>query len=260
MSLPTRPFEARIAKAGDRFADELHLKLSDSSEHWLTFAAAAQANGSPGAGRYIGLSFDVETERRLNEDRNWLFTREVRHRAKNLLAVVLAIARQTAGKKDPAIFADEFTNPIAALNSTLDLLGKSDWRGVDIHDLFETHFEPFAEARDRVTFAGPSVMVNPEALQMLGMPLRELATNSLKYGALSTLEGRIFIEWGAASDLQDQEFHLTWLEAGGPEVKPPTHKGFGYSVLMQQAAWELSGKVEAQYPRSGLVWKLWAPL
>jgi hypothetical protein len=47
---------------------------------------------------------------------------------------------------------------------------------------------------------------------------------------------------------------------GGPEVKPPRHKGFGYSVLMVQAAWALSGKVEAQYPRAGLIWKLWAPL
>lgn len=259
MDPETMPFEARIAKAGDRFADELHLKLPDSSEHWLTFAATAQTNVRPGARRYIGLSFDV-TERRLNEDRNRLFTREVRHRAKNLLAVVLAIARQTAGKKDPFRFADEFTNRITALSSTLDLLWKSDWRGVDIHDLFKTHFEPFAEARDRVTLAGPSVTVRPEAVQMLGVALHELATNSLKYGALSTLEGRISIEWRTAADLPDREFHLTWLEMDGPEVKPPMHKGFGYSVLMEQAAWALSGKVEVQYPRSGLIWKLWAPL
>jgi two-component sensor histidine kinase/PAS domain-containing protein len=259
MDPETMPLEARIAKAGDRFADELHLKLPDSSEHWLTFAAAAQTNIRPGARRYIGLSFDV-TERRLNEDRNRLFTREVRHRAKNLLAVVLAIARQTAGKKDPFRFADEFTNRITALSSTLDLLWKNDWRGVDIHDLFKTHFEPFAEARDRVTFAGPSVTVRPEAVQMLGVALHELATNSLKYGALSTLEGRISIEWRTAADLPDKEFHLTWLETDGPEVKPPMHKGFGYSVLMEQAAWALSGKVEVQYPRSGLIWKLWAPL
>jgi two-component sensor histidine kinase/PAS domain-containing protein len=259
MDPETMPFEARIAKAGDRFADELHLKLPDSSEHWLTFAAAAQTNVRPGARRYTGLSFDV-TERRLNEDRNRLFTREVRHRAKNLLAVVLAIARQTAGKKDPFRFADEFTNRITALSSTLDLLWKSDWRGVDIHDLFKTHFDPFAEARDRVTFAGPSVTVRPEAVQMLGVALHELATNSLKYGALSTLEGRISIEWRTAPDLPDKEFHLTWLETDGPEVKPPMHKGFGYSVLMEQAAWALSGKVEVQYPRSGLIWKLWAPL
>src|SRR5208337_2212424 len=156
------PFEARIAMAGNRFTDELHLKLSDSSEHWLTFAAAARTNGAQGSNRYIGLSFDV-TGRKINDDRNRLFTREVRHRAKNLLAVVLAIARQTAGKKDPAMFAEEFSSRVAALSSTLDLLGRSDWQGVDIHELFETHFEPFAEARDQVNFAGPSVMVRPEA-------------------------------------------------------------------------------------------------
>ena len=200
------------------------------------------------------------TERKTNDDRNRLFTREVRHRAKNLLAVVLAIARQTAGKKDPAMFAEEFSNRITALSSTLDLLGRSDWHGVDLHDLFETHFEPFAEARDQVIFAGPSVMVRPEAAQMLGMALHELATNSLKYGALSSVNGRISIEWRTAFDRPDHEFNLTWSELGGPEVKPFTHKGFGYSVLMEQAAWALSGQVEAQYLSSGLIWKLWAPL
>ena len=255
----TTPFEARIAKAGDRFADELHLKLADSSEHWFTFAAAPQTRTSPCSSQYIGLSFDV-TERKTNDDRNRLFTREVRHRAKNLLAVVLAIARQTAGKKDPAMFAEEFSNRITALSSTLDLLGRSDWHGVDLHDLFETHFEPFAEARDQVIFAGPSVMVRPEAAQMLGMALHELATNSLKYGALSSVNGRISIEWRTAFDRPDHEFNLTWSELGGPEVKPFTHKGFGYSVLMEQAAWALSGQVEAQYLSSGLIWKLWAPL
>ena len=253
------PIEARIAKAGPRFSDELHLKLPDASEHWLTFAAAAHTNGPLSPGRYIGLSFDV-TERKNNDDRNRLFTREIRHRAKNLLAVVLAIARQTAGKKDPAIFAEEFSSRIAALSSTLDLLGRGDWRGVDLHELFETHIEPFAEARDQVTFAGPSVKVRPETAQMLGMALHELATNSLKYGALSISKGRVSIEWRTASELPDQEFILMWSEAGGPEVKPITHRGFGYSVLMEQAAWALSGKVEAEYPSSGLIWKLWAPL
>ena len=255
----TTPFETRIAKAGPRFSDELHLKLHDASEHWISFAAAAHTNGTQDSGRYIGLSFDV-TERKLNEDRNRVFTREVRHRAKNLLAVVLAIARQTAGQKDPALFAEEFSNRIAALSATLDLLGRGNWQGVDIHELFETHFEPFAEARDQVTFAGPLVKLRPEAAQTLGMALHELAMNALKYGALSTPEGRVSIEWRAASELPDQEFNLTWLEAGGPEVKPITHRGFGYSVLMEQTAWALSGKVEAQYPNSGLIWKLWAPL
>ena len=71
--------------------------------------------------------------------------------------------------------------------------------------------------------------------------------------------GGYSIEWRTASELPDQEFNLTWSETGGPEVKPVTHRGFGYSVLMEQAAWALSGKVEAQYPSSGFIWKLWAP-
>jgi two-component sensor histidine kinase len=176
-----------------------------------------------------------------------------------MLAVVLAIARQTAGQKDPATFADEFGDRIAALSSTLDLVGKSDWRGVDLHDLFETLLEP-SGAKDRVTLAGPAVMVRPEAAQTLGMALHELVTNSIKYGALSIPEGRVSIEWRPASDVPDHEFGLMWSEAGGPEVKPITYRGFGYSVLMEQTAWALNAKVEAQYQSTGLIWKLWAPL
>jgi two-component sensor histidine kinase len=253
------PLEARIAKAGGRLTEELHLKLPDSTEHWLSFAAAPKNGGGQKSAHYVGLSFDV-TERKMQEDRNRLVTREVRHRAKNLLAVVLAIARQTAGKKDPACFADEFSNRIVALSATLDLLGKREWRGVHIHELFEAHFQTFAQARDQVTFAGPVVMVRPEAAQMLGLALHELATNSLKYGALSALKGRISVEWSASCGRPGEEFALTWSEMEGPEVTAPTHRGFGYSVLMEQAAWAVGGRVEAHYPTSGLIWKLWAPL
>ncbi len=253
------PFEARLAESNGRFADELHLRLPDSSEHWLSFAATPRRLGKADCGRYIGLSYDV-TERRANEDRPRLHTLEVRHRSKNMLAVVLAIARQTAGKTDPALFANEFSDRIAALSSTLDLLESSDWQGVDLHDLLETHLEPFAGARDRVALSGPSVMVRPEAAQTLGMALHELITNALKYGALSIPEGRVSVEWRRASDVPDHEFSLIWSEAGGPEVKPISHRGFGYSVLMEQTAWGLNGKVEAQYQGTGLIWKLWAPL
>ncbi len=256
----TTPFEARIAKSNGHFADELHLRLPDSSEHWLSFAAAPQRLGKADCGRYIGLSYDV-TERKANEDKvRLLLGREVRHRAKNMLAVVLAIARQTVGQKDPATFADEFGDRIAALSSTFDLLGRSDWEGVDLHELLDTQLEPFAGARDRIALAGPSVMLRPEAAQTLGMALHELARNSLKYGALSIPEGRVSIEWRSASDVPDHEFNLMWSEAGGPEVKPITHRGFGYSVLMEQTAWALNAKVEAQYQSTGLIWKLWAPL
>lgn len=258
----TTPFEARIAKSNGHFADELHLRLPDLSEHWLSFAAAPQRQrlGKGDCGRYIGLCYDV-TERRANEDRvRLLLGSEVRHRAKNMLAVVLAIARQTAGQKDPATFADEFGERLAALGSTLDLLGRNDGQGVDLHELIETHLEPFSGARDRVALIGPSVMVRPEAAQTLGMALHELATNALNYGALSIPEGRVSVEWRTASDVPGHEFNLMWSEAGGPEVKPVTYRGFGYSVLTDQTAWALNGKVEAQYQSTGLIWKLWAPL
>jgi two-component sensor histidine kinase len=253
------PLETLLAGAGDRYAGELRLKLADATEHWLSFAAARQNHGTSDAGRYFGISFDV-TPRKLLEERNRLLTREVRHRAKNLLAVAAAIARQTAGKKDPEAFADEFAKRVAALGSTLTLLSREERQGVDIRELIETHFEPFAEARAQIVLSGASVIVRPEAAQMIGIAVHELATNALKYGALACSSGRISIEWLAQDAPHGGAFSLSWTETGGPDVKPAAHKGFGYSVLMEQTAWALRGDVEAQYPRSGLVWKLSAPV
>lgn len=253
------PLETLLAGAGERYAGELRLKLPDATEHWLSFAAARQNHSSSEMGRYLGISFDV-TRRKLLEERNRLLTREVRHRAKNLLAVAAAIARQTAGTKDPEAFADEFAKRVAALGSTLTLLSREERHGVDMRELLETHFEPFAEARAQISLSGPSVAVRPEAAQMIGIAVHELTTNALKYGALARASGRVAVEWLAQGPPFGGAFSLSWTETGGPLVKPSAHKGFGYSVLMEQTAWALKGDVEAHYPQSGLVWTLSAPV
>ena len=256
----TTPFEARIAKSNGRFADELHLRLPDSSEHWLSFAAAPQRLGKADCGRYIGLSYDV-TERKANEDRVRL-----------LLAAKCGIARRTclrlfspsrARQRDKRTRRPLRTSLAIGLPRSVPRLifsGAVTGRGWTFMTLSRRSSNHLPEQEIGSRFAGPSVMVRPEAAQTLGMALHELMTNALKYGALSIPEGRVSVEWRSASDVPDHEFSLVWSEAGGPEVKPISHRGFGYSVLMEQTAWALNGKVEAQYQSTGLIWKLWAPL
>ena len=110
----------------------------------------------------------------------------------------------------------------------------------------------------RVLIDGPQVHLSASVAQGIGMALHELATNAVKYGALSNASGRIRIHWEvivAAVPL----FIMHWLEEGGPKVVPPVRKGFGNRVIQGMAEEAVDGKVEIEYRPSGLYWKLTSP-
>src|SRR5690606_27147834 len=112
--------------------------------------------------------------------------REVNHRAKNLLAVVQAVARQTARGAEPAQFAEHFGERLAGLAASHDLVVGSEWRGVDLAQLVGSQIGAFRDLLgSRIRLDGPPVQIVPSAAQAIGMALHELATNSGKYGALS---------------------------------------------------------------------------
>ncbi|MGO9719347.1 MAG: hypothetical protein ACLPOA_01830 [Methylocella sp.] len=92
------------------------------------------------------------------------------------------------------------------------------------------------------------------------MAFHELATNSIKYGALSMSGGRISIQWDIRDEGQDKQFQMTWSEHGGPETKASANRGFGYTVIVSAVQSSLGGKVLLRYPSSGLVWEVTAPL
>lgn len=201
------------------------------------------------------------TERKQAEDRIRLLSREVSHRAKNMLAVIQSIARQTAAESEPLVFAERFTERIAALAASLDLMGKSDWEGINLGKLVASQLTPFADLTgNRVVLNGPPLEIQAEAAQTLGMAFHELATNSVKYGALSVVRGHLSIGWRIASDNRRQYLHIRWSEHGGPEPKTPARQGFGYTVMVSMAEYALNARVKLKYPRSGLIWELIAPL
>lgn len=211
-------------------------------------------------GRIGGIAADV-TERRLTEDRIRLLSQEVSHRAKNLLAVVQSMVRQTAPEADPAAFAEAFSQRIEGLAASLDLLVNSGWQGVDLGKLVTSQLAPFVELNgNRVSVSGPPLIIRPAAAQTLGMALHELATNSVKYGALSSTLGRVSIEWSLKKEGDDRYFHMSWRESEGPAPKAPIHQGFGYTVLVSVVEYSLKARVQIQYPKAGLVWELIAPL
>ena len=185
---------------------------------------------------------------------------EVDHRAKNLLAVVQAVARQTAAKSTPGEFAERFGERLAGLAASHDLLVGSEWRGVDAGDLARSQFAHFADfIGTRVTFSGPQVQITAAAAQAIGMALHELATNAAKYGALSNATGSVHITWRVAADGGGARFRLSWSEHGGPPVAPPEKRGFGQTVIVDMVKHALGAEVSLAFAASGLIWQIDAP-
>jgi two-component sensor histidine kinase len=108
--------------------------------------------------------------------------------------------------------------------------------------------------------SGPDILISPKAAEAIGLALHELATNAVKYGALSNSSGRITISWGFENQgTAAQELRLSWVERGGPAITPPSHKGFGYRVFERFVTHALNGKMTMNFPPDGLNWNLVVP-
>ncbi len=201
-----------------------------------------------------GTIVDV-TQRKQQEEHAEMLMREVNHRAKNLLAVVQAVARQTT-TSDPEHFAEHFGQRLSGLAASHDLLVRSEWRGVELGDLIRSQLSHFSGLiGSRIVFEGPQVQITPTAAEAIGMAIHELATNASKHGALSAEAGSVRVCW----TLQGTEsFTLEWRESGGPSCAHPSHRGFGHTVIVKMVKHALAAEVSLTYPASGLVWQLTA--
>ena len=200
------------------------------------------------------------TERKLAEKRVQLLMAEVNHRAKNLLAVVQAVAHQTAKYGDPATFAARLSDRIDGLAASQDLLVKNLWAGVEVAELVEAQLAHFKDLiGTRILIDGPPARLTMAAAQGIGMALHELTTNAAKYGALSNLDGQVRIVWQATVSAKPM-FLMSWLEDGGPMVAAPTRKGFGQVVIGRMAETAVDGTAEIVFHESGISWHLSAPV
>ncbi|MFC3229291.1 HWE histidine kinase domain-containing protein [Marinibaculum pumilum] len=200
-------------------------------------------------------------QRAAAEERIHLLMRELSHRAKNQLAVVSAMARQTSANAESlADFAPTFNERVQALARSTSLLGEQNWQAAGLRQLIATQLAPFdGEDLPRIALDGPDLELSADAAQNLGLALHEMATNASKYGALSREDGRIGVTWRLRDEAGERRLEFVWAERGGPKVSPPSRSGFGTVVIERLAAQSLKAKVETDFDPAGVTWRLDMP-
>jgi len=185
-----------------------------------------------------------------------LLLQEMKHRIKNSIAKVLAMARQTAtGSPSLEWFMSSFAARLQAMATAQDMLARSARRQTDLRALLIEELTPvFGEELDQSRITGQSVDLNETATQALGLTFHELATNALKYGALGRGEGGLMVSWTATRREGADWLVLEWREEGVGTGSPgsPDHTGFGTRLIDASIRLELGGTIERRYASEGL--------
>src|SRR5512133_2182187 len=203
-------------------------------------------------GKIIGASKIARdiTERKRSEAQITMLAREAEHRAKNVLATVLA-AVHLSSSDTPDGLKRAITGRIQALANAHSLFVESRWAGAELHRLVAEELSPYCEEGDRrARIDGPNLMIEPNAAQAIAVTLHELATNAAKYGALSVPDGYVEVNWSRATD---GRVVLRWTEVNGPAANPPRYQGFGTRVMESMVVAQLKGEIRAARSRKDAI-------
>jgi two-component sensor histidine kinase len=199
-------------------------------------------------------------ERSLAEQRARVLLREVSHRAKNILAIVQGMVRQTAAQMDPNVFARDLSARLSSLARSHDLLAATDWQGVHVNELVRSQVSHLRDlGGTRITFEGPSLRIAARAAQVIGIAINELATNALKFGSLSNIDGFVVVQWRVLEE-SEPRLIMIWRERSGPSVSPPLRKGFGHTAMVRMIEYTFDADVALNFDPDGVTWKMNAPL
>lgn len=204
-------------------------------------------------GTVIGISIAAHdiSDRLEWEERQMLMNRELAHRVKNSFAVLQAILRSTLkSSPDPAQFAQAFSGRLQSLSAAHDVLSANDWKGAELGALLRHQLSVYLSGQ-RIILTGAPVNLTAEHAAPVSLIVNELATNALKYGALSVPYGVIAISWSVDDgDNNASMLNLEWREQGGPPASEPQHHGFGTTLIQRSLA---EAQVHVEYLAEGLV-------
>jgi|UPI000832A5F4 PAS domain S-box-containing protein len=227
----------------------------DGKVRWVAAKGKGLFNEQGTCVRAIGTAIDITARKEL-EERQRLLTLELKHRMKNTIAMIQAIAAQSL-RGGPAVDVarDKFTSRLDTLAKAQDLLTQTAWTKARLRPLLETALRPHG-LTERFEMCGPDIELSSKCALAMALAAHELATNAVKYGALRHDDGRVVVTW----QVTDDEFRFHWQEIDGPPVVPPSQKGFGSRMIEKALAGYFAGETKIEYRPHGVVFALNAPV
>ncbi len=246
----------RCATDGTDMRLEFRIVHPDGQVRWL-LGRARTYRGEDGRPLYMtGACVDI-TERKEAEEQLNLLVAELDHRVKNTLAAIQSIAAHTRNHDGTVEgFITAFRGRLQAMAHAHGLLSRSRWAGVLLPELVRLILSPYDGA---IAATGADLILKPKAALSLAMALHELATNAVKYGALSVSDGRVTVTWARDPADAATPLVLTWRESGGPPVRPLDHRGFGIELIERSLKHEVHGKAHLDFAPAGLNCRLVVP-
>jgi len=239
---------------------ERRVSRKDGLSHYIMRILPYRAPDSTVSGTlvtYINVTSIVQAEQHQR-----LLVDELNHRVKNMLTVVVSLAAQTLRRSQTLEeFSLAFMGRVQALTASYTLLSNQNWLSVSLREVLSEEIKPYAsQDRPNIVLDGPDIQLAPTGALAMGMAIHELATNAMKYGALSVPDGLVNITWCFQDASDGQELAVDWIEMNGPTVNPPTRRGFGTTLIERGFAHELSGRATLEFDPRGVRAKLRAPV
>jgi PAS domain S-box-containing protein len=246
-----------LPEDGQSFQVEVRVRHSASGDWRWHRLMTLPVFGHDGRIReWVGTLRDVH-ERKMQTQHREIVISELRHRLKNLMAIIEALAKYSAPRPGTDAGVDEFlkrfTGRLHALSSASDLLLAGQTGAIEANAVIRVTLAPFmSEPAQRFSIEGPELQLPEELGGGLALAIHELATNAIKYGALSVPGGHVALRWSAESVAEGQHVEFDWKEYGGPPPVPPSREGFGMRMIKAVTARENTGAVTVDFEPDGL--------
>lgn len=234
----------------EMFEDTIRIRTRDGSYRWM-LSRAVPSTSDPETARWFGTLTDIDDRYRLSQERE-LLAGELAHRIKNIFSVVVGLVALHAREHDDVKhYATALSESILALSRAQDIALRIDAAtGHDLKQLLTILTQPYgAPGGTAISVSGTDVRFGPKAATPLALVFHELATNSAKYGALGSVEGRIAIDVSEVGETVE----IRWTERGGPRAQTPSEQGFGSRLMTMAIQSQLGGTLERDWRDEGLV-------
>ena len=240
----------RAMETGRASNERWHLRR-DGTRFWASGMMMPLMNQEGEPNGFLNILRD-RTDARAEVERRELLMAEMNHRIKNTFAIVQAVACQTRRHASTvAEYQSALDNRLMVLSRSHDVLIKSDWDDAPLQDVIDSALAAYSGEAGRVTIGGPSVLLRSNLIVMISLAFHELATNAVKYGALSVPDGRVGIAWTITPTRKGpNRIDIVWQESGGPAVQQPKRRGFGSQLL--ERGMPLGGTVQLNFHPAGV--------